>query len=195
MIVPRLPGSRTRSSATQMPLAADRRLRREALPEHANDVLRVLAPGDLFEHLRRDFEHRAARRLRLGGERADRRPRRPAPPRRRASRPASRRPPRRARASGPSAMKSPVSSRCFFCCSARMSFTSGLARLVIFLKLPGARADRSLIGGRSSARRARSRAVRRPGPEAQARPIPRPARALPPTAGAATGRRRGSRRR
>ena len=58
-------------------LAPDRGFRREALPEDADDVLRVLAPRDLLQHLRRDFEHRAARRLRLA-----RRARR-SPPRRR----------------------------------------------------------------------------------------------------------------
>ena len=69
MTVPRLPGSRTRSSATQTSpsCGADVLQRQEPLREDADDRLRIVAPGDGGQHLLRHFEHRAA-----GGDRARR---------------------------------------------------------------------------------------------------------------------------
>ena len=166
MTVPRLPGSRTRSSATQTSSAGGRTspAARQLLREHADHHLRIVAPRDLGRaRLLADLEHSAA-----AAPGARRQPARP---------PACRRPalaktsvridqPRSSASMtsfSPSAMKGVLLVAEFFSASALMSLTSGLARLVTSLTWPGAPA---VAARRScappSARTARSTARGRP---------------------------------
>ena len=161
-MVPRLPGSRTRSSPTQT-----RRRRGAESPsgrgvccEDADHGLRIVAARQLLQDLRRDLENLAAglprRRDRLLQHRHS------SPPCDgrgcgSASRPRS----HRRRASGPRPRTGPLSSRTLRMASARMSLTSGLVRLVTRRDRRPARAARGRSKRRfiaaSSANRARSR--------------------------------------